>query len=404
MRHGLRSVLPLLLATVLILGLSGSRPAGAVADLAEVFGAVADSHGKPIADALVTLSGRGASPKTIRTLADGTYRFWAVQPSKEYRIEARGPGLRAVEYQGMRIDLGQKRHVNFRLRPPEEREAVVFVSTDPFPHTDLVRGFVDGLGVPARVINLDAEADPAEVVRHIGAEKPNVILAAGLLAGRLVRSEVHDSPSILTLISDPRRHDLKAPNICFITNNPAPVDVIDRLMTLMPKVRRVGLVFDAEFSELLARDLREAARQKGLVVETRPCYHLKDLGHLLEDLTDRIDALIVPYDPLAVVPGVREAISTWSLKHRVALLAPQADWVGRGALLSYGEPLQEIGVQAQGLARQILFESRQPGDFELQLPATPTLSVNRETADALGATVPDGVDPPGAKNSAPAPR
>jgi ABC-type uncharacterized transport system substrate-binding protein len=381
------------LAVLVVLGLAGGLQAFAGVELATVSGIVADSQGRPIAGVLVTLSGATSGLVTVRSSANGEYRIMGVQPNKGYDISARHAGYRTVAYEGLQFAIGERRKVSFRLRAPDEREAVVIASRDPFPHADLVRGFSEGLGMPVHVVDLDAEPDPAEAVRRVDAEKPSVILAAGLLAGHLVRREVHDVPSILTLITDPRRYDLKSPNICFLANNPDPADLIGRLTTLLPKVRRIGLIYDATFSELLARDLREAAQRQGLEVELSPCYDPRYVGRSLNDMQGQIDALVVPYDPLAVFPGVLDEITHWSLRHRMALLAPQAEWVSRGALLSYGEPLDRIGAQAQRMARQILSQTRQPGDFALQLPEAPILQINQLTAVALGVTFPAGEVP-----------
>ena len=358
------------------------------AERGSVNGSVADSEGRPIEGAQVSLSGEGARPVAVLTPADGTFRFPGVRPYAGYTITAEREGYRSIEYRGLRVESSRKRVVNFRLKRPAEREVVVLASRDPFPYADLVHGFINGLGIPARLIDLDAEADPAEMVRHVAAEKPNLILATGLKAGRLVRSEIRDVPSILTLISDPRRYDLQAANICFLALNPDPGAVFERLTTLLPGIRRIGILYDANLSMLLARDFRDAAEARGLGVDLHPCHGPEALRTVLRDVGGRVDALLVPDDPITLIPGAVDAISRWSLEHHLPLLAPGEEWVGRGALLSYGVPHRQIGEQARDIARAILFESRQPEDFNLSLPRWSTLAFNRTTAEALGVKIP----------------
>jgi len=382
-----RVVCSTVITLFLMLALAGPGPAPGD-DLSRLEGVVADALGHPLEAASVTLRGEGMQPATVVTAADGSFRFWGVKAVSGYRIAAAKPGYRTVEYDGMRLESGRKRTVRFRLKQPDERDAVVLVSRDPFPYADLVSGFLDGLPVPARVIDLDAEPDPAEAVRHVAAEKPNVILAAGLLAGQLVRSEVRDIPSILTLIDDPRRYDLAAANICFLANNADPAEVVVRLVTLLPHVRRIGLLYDAGRSTLLARDLMAAAEARALEVQLRPCYDPAHVRAALADLVDRIDVLLVFYDPLTVDPVAMNEITGWGLRHRVAVMAAQADWVRHGALLSYGVPLARLGAQVRGMAAELFSGSRHPEEIGLRLPLEPALEINRTTATLIGVSLP----------------
>lgn len=376
------------LATGLLLLVLAAPAAHASPDLSVVTGTVSDYDGRPLAGADVTLTGTGVRPVVLKTGDDGSYRFWGVRPNPGYSIAASHPRFRAVVYDGLTIESARKRVVRFRLKTPEQREAVLLLSMDPFPYEALADAFSEGLGVPTRRIDLDHEADPAETVRRVAAEKPDVILSAGLLAGRLVRSEVHDIPSILTLIDDPRRYDLLAPNNCFLSTNPDPVELIARVAGILPEAKRIGLIYDAERSELVARDLAEAARARGMKVELRPCYLPSQVGRLLERLEGEIDALIVPYDPLSISPGVTDTIIGWATRQRVPLVGPQAEWVKGGALLSYGVPPARLGAQARAMARSLLDQKGHPAELGLQFAAQPILAVNDVTASDLGLTLP----------------
>ena len=391
MKNRQRALLSVLIALVVACALAGSGAPWA-GDLAEVSGKVLDSQTHAIAGAQVTLSGVGWAPVTLETSAHGDFRFWGVRTNKGYRIGAKKDGFREIEYDGLYIGPGEKRLVQFRLKKVGEREAVALVTRDPIPEAGLVRSFLEGLGVETRTIDLDAERDPAETVRRVAAEKPDLILATGLRAAQLVRSEVRDVPSIVTLIGDPRTYDLRAPNICFLENNPAPSAVIERVVTLLPKVHRLGLVFSADSSGLLARDLREEAGRRGLEVELFGWFEARHAIRNLDLAPEPFDALLVLFDPLSTAPGALETLTSWSLRHKVPLVAPQADWMRRGALFSFGASLDQMGAQARSMGRQILFEGRQPEDFGVRYAAEPILSINRGTATALGIALPDSAD------------
>ena len=209
----LAAALPL--TCLLIQGAAEGSPSPAT-----ISGIVADSAGTPLPGAIVALSGDGIATIRVRSDARGRYRFPAIDPLHVCSVTADRPGFRAVTYEGFFTEPGRTRLVHFRLKRPGERDVVALVTRDPFPYEDFLRGFAARLGAPVRVVDLDREPDPAEAVRRVRAERPDLIVGAGLRAARLIRREVSDIPSILTLITDPRRYDLEAGSIGFLINQP----------------------------------------------------------------------------------------------------------------------------------------------------------------------------------------
>ncbi len=387
----LRSVRPLatqaLILTAVWLVLEQARPARAM-ESAVMTGTVVDAGGHPIAGALVSIETEGVSAASTRTRADGRYRFPALRPRAVYRARAEATGRRSVEYDGLYLDASRTRVVDFRLKAPGEWDVVVLASHDPFPYEELVRSFRERLKLPVRVIDLDAEPDPAERARRVAAEKPNLVLGTGLRAARLIRREVRDVPSILTLIDDPRRYDLEAPNLCFLANNPDADSVLREMSVLLPRAGRIGIVYDSEASSMLARDLREAAGRRGLRVVLRPLYGGGSTAAALDSIRDQIDALLVPYDPLTASPRTIDRITGWARRRRMPLVAPGPDWVRAGALFGFGATPGQIGLEAGEIASRILAQTLEPLEVRLRSLPRPLLAVNRRAAADLGISLP----------------
>jgi len=355
-------------------------------------GAVEDARGRPIADASVTLVAHRGGQALARTGEDGAYRIPAQRTDEQYTLRVEAAGFRPVAYDGLVLSAGRTKRFDVRLKRPGERDVAVFLSRDPYPFDDLLRGLLQGLDAPARTFDLDTVSEPEETVRRIEAERPNLILGSGLLAARLVRREVRDIPAILSLLGDPRLHDLEAANLSFVTTNPSPADLMRRVRQFLPRARRIGLLFDARASTLVARDLRKAANHEGFNVITRPCYEPEKIEQALHALAGKVDALVVPFDPLSLSPKALDDVTHWSLAERVALVAPGPEWVRRGALFSYGPTPETIGRDLSYLARQMLFEGLQPSPGESQrVPGDAVLTVNGTTALALGVEIPGGV-------------
>lgn len=351
-------------------------------------GTITNLQGRPIIGALVTLSGKGVRSAHQTTEADGGYRFPALRSSTPYVLTIEHDEYHGLEYDGLQIQSGRPLVFDVKLRRPDEREVVMLASRDPFPWEDLVAGLKDQLDLPLRIFDLDMDENPEETVRQVSAERPNLLITAGLPAAQLVRREVRDIPAIFTLIGDPRRHDLESVNICFVTNQPSADELAQRLADILPEARRIGLIFDAHASAFVARDMRRAMKRRRMKVEMHPCYQAEEIDEVLGELTERVDALAIPYDPLMMSPGVSDRIIAWALRNRVPLAAPASDWVKRGALFSHGATPATISFDVAGIASQILFHGRQPVDFGLSHPASRVTAINRETAFALGIELP----------------
>jgi len=360
-------------------------------DVATISGVVADSSGAPLRDAIVTLSGDGIAAIKAITDARGHYRFPAIPPHHTCSVAVESAGYRSVVYAGMSSEPGRTRIVNFRLKRPGDRDIVVLVTRDPFPYEEFVRGFEAHLGFPVRVVDLDHEPDAADTVRRVRAEHPDLIVGAGLRAARLIRRDVPDIPSILTLITDPRRYDLEAETIGFLINQPDADRLLERVASVLPHLRRVGLIYQADTSSLLARDLKDSAQRRGLRVEFRLCRTIGELLPALNGLRGRIDVLIAPNDELTSTRRAQDSITSWSLKNHVPLAVSTPEWVERGALFSYGASYERLGEETSRLADKILHGVFQPSDFRFLRSGEFELAVNGSTAKRLGVEIPSGL-------------
>jgi putative ABC transport system substrate-binding protein len=377
-----------LLAAVIPACLFFPGPVQSSPEVATISGVVADAHGAPLGHAIVTLTGEGIAAGTAFTDDHGRYRFPAIPPHHTCSVAVHSEGFRSVIYEGMSTEAGRTRTVNFRLKHPDDRDIVALVTRDPFPYEEFVAGLETHAGVPVRLIDLDREPDPAETVRRVRAEHPDLIVGAGLRAARLIRREVVDIPSILTLVTDPRRYDLQSATIGLLINQPDADRLFERVESVLPHLHRVGLVYQADTSSLLVRDLKEAAQRRGLTVEFGLCRSQGDLLPALRSMKGRIDALVVPNDDLTSTRRAQEVITSWTLRNHVPLAAPTPDWVERGALFSYGASYERLGEETARVAVAILRGAYQPADFGVQRSKEFELAVNGSTAMSLGLEIP----------------
>ncbi|HEX7182864.1 MAG TPA: TonB-dependent receptor [Thermoanaerobaculia bacterium] len=112
MKH-LRLRTAVLMITVLAIALA--RSATAQWQTGNLYGTVMDTEGRPLAGALVILSGV-AAPLEQRTGEQGEFRFLGLAPGS-YRLDARHQGFSSVDYEDLIINVGRNAKVVITLSP-----------------------------------------------------------------------------------------------------------------------------------------------------------------------------------------------------------------------------------------------------------------------------------------------
>src|SRR6185503_4049196 len=120
-----------------------------------LLGVVEDARGRPIADASIFLVAHGGGESVARTGEDGHFRIPAQRTDQAYTLRVEAEGYRPVAYDGLMMASGRTKRFDVRLKRPGERDVVVFLSRDPYPFDDLLRGLLQGLDAPARTYDLD---------------------------------------------------------------------------------------------------------------------------------------------------------------------------------------------------------------------------------------------------------
>jgi putative ABC transport system substrate-binding protein len=98
------------------------------------------------------------------------------------------------------------------------------------------------------------------------------------------------------------------------------------------------------------------------------------------------EALVVMSD--AALYDLREPISALALRHRLPTIAYVPEFTDAGALMSYGPPRRAMYRRAADYVKKILTGTK-PADLPVEQPTQVELSINLQTAKALGITIPD---------------
>jgi putative ABC transport system substrate-binding protein len=140
-------------------------------------------------------------------------------------------------------------------------------------------------------------------------------------------------------------------------------------------------------------ETRVVAKTLGMTVSA---FEVRDAEGLAAGLAAAFAAMAAEHDQAVLVLADsftlfhRKDIAELALQHRLPAVFPFRDFVEAGGLMSYGTSLPATFRRAATYVDKILKGTR-PGDLPVEDPTTFELTVNQNTAQALGLAIPPSI-------------
>jgi putative ABC transport system substrate-binding protein len=250
-------------------------------------------------------------------------------------------------------------------------------------------GYVVGQNIRLEVRSAEGKTDllpvrAAELVRL----KVDVIVTSLTPPALAAKQATSDIPIVMAPAGDPVSTGLVASlarpggNVTGVSAASAEIagKNLELIREVIPSARRVAvLAHKADpFSKPFLQQIAEGARTLGIEVEPV----LTDLESPLEAVfqgfdNKQIDALIVEGGML------RKEIFDLAIKHRLPSFSSNRQIALAGGLMTYGANATEVQRAAAGYVDKIL-KGRRPADLPVALPSKFELTVNLNTAKAIG--------------------
>jgi len=166
---------------------------------------------------------------------------------------------------------------------------------------------------------------------------------------------------------------------------------LELLSELVPQARMIALLVNPNntSTEVMIRDVRDAARAKGLQLTSLKAGTEGEIDAPFASLVQmQAGALLVGSDPFFV--GRRGQLVELASRHAVPAMYEMRAFAASGGLISYGTSLTGTYRLAGNYVGKIL-KGAKPADLPVQQPTTFELVVNLKTAKALGLTVPQSI-------------
>jgi putative ABC transport system substrate-binding protein len=262
-------------------------------------------------------------------------------------------------------------------------------------YTSLMRGFgdlgyVDGKTAlfEHRYADEQYERFPA-LAKELLASNVDVLMASILPAARAAANATKNIPIVFVIVSDPVMSGLAdsiarpGRNLTGMSNvtDDLTAKRVQIFKQAVPKLRRMGLIFNPEAQSPVREEYRAAATALGIettVLEVRsPADIQQALAAAVAQSFDGVAAA-----PDSMIFNAREHLAAWALRHRVPMMGANLDTVQAGALLAYGPNHADIFRRSAAVVVKIL-KGEKPGDIPVQQPVIFNLRLNLRTAKTL---------------------
>jgi putative ABC transport system substrate-binding protein len=289
-----------------------------------------------------------------------------------------------------------------RAQQPAKIPHVVFISPGTLAHNnyrvqlrDL--GYIEGRNIRLEFRDAGGYADqlPA-LAREIAQEgSVDVIVAVSAPAALAAYKATQSIPIVVFVAGDPVASGL-AKSLAHPGGNVTGVAVfaeettvkrIEILRESVPLAARLGMVATkiSQTPQILA-STEEAARKLGFTVEI---VSIDDPNNIAKALTaERLagfDAFVVPPDAVLSFHEA-EVVKLIGLSNKPAIY-PSPDWAESGGLMSFGPDFAEAGRHMIAQLNRVL-KGEKPSDLPFDRPTNFYLSINLQTARAIGIELP----------------
>ena len=268
-------------------------------------------------------------------------------------------------------------------------DIAVIRSRDLEPYNQAFAGFSEACTDQIKQYTLGGDkASQQRMVQAIGETKPRLVLAIGLAAAKLAKEHLPDTRTLYIMVSNPKKYDLVGNNVAGITLN-IPVDAqFNAYKTMVPGLKSIGVIYDANNSGELIREASAVARKLGVELVAVSVRSQKEVPEALRGMLGKVDAIwMVPDETVVTTDSFKYFLLT-TLENGVPFFAASDIFVEAGALAALTPDYTDVGRQgcqlAMGFTTTVVEAGARP-------PRKVNLSLNLKTARKIGLVIPPSV-------------
>jgi putative ABC transport system substrate-binding protein len=283
---------------------------------------------------------------------------------------------------------------------PAQKTVCILFSRDLPPYRQAVEGLkaeLDRHGKHRYVELMMTGSATDDLEKRISQAKPDVVVTLGTEASKVAVASVEDVPVVFAMVANPvdsgilPRRPSADQAVAGVTTDVAPAEQFALLRQVVPKAKRIAVIYCPQYTEATVAGGEKAAKAAGMELLRFPVEPYR-VDAALENLArESVDAMWTVTDPGVMVPATAKRILTYALKAKVPVIGFSPAMVRAGALLGFEIDPKALGAQAAGIVAGLLYEGKKPADFHVVYPEGPVLYLNAAVAQRIGVKLPEAV-------------
>ena len=259
-------------------------------------------------------------------------------------------------------------------------------------------GYEDGKNIVIDYQNAQGEqVNCVTIAEKLVNDRSDLILAIATPAAQAVANLTSTIPVLVTAVTDPESAKLVKSNAKPDTNVSGTSDLtpcaaqMDLLKKIVPNAKKVGMLYcsseqNSHFQIALAK---EACAKLGLECVDGTVSNSNEIQQVTQSLCGKVDAIYAPTDNM-IAAGMA-TVAQVAIENKIPVIVGESGMCTAGGLATYGINYYELGKQTAKMAVEILKDGKKPADMPIQYLEKCDLSVNEDTAKAIGITIPENL-------------
>lgn len=252
-------------------------------------------------------------------------------------------------------------------------------------------GYVDGKDIEIQYENASAEVATAGTIADTFAnEKKDLLLAIATPAAQALANKIHDTPILVTAVTDPadaglvKSNDNPQTNVSGTSDLSPVAEQIAMFRQIDPSIQKVGIIYCSaeDNSKILVSMAKEELAKQGMEGIDFTVQNSNDVQSVMESMVGKVDAIYAPTDN--VISQSMSTVSEIAIRNKLILIAGEEEQVRNGALVTKGITYNELGRQTARMVISILKGEKKVQDMPIEYLEKMTTVINDETAKALG--------------------
>lgn len=251
------------------------------------------------------------------------------------------------------------------------------------------QGYKEGKNLKLDYVNAQGDqANLSTMSQQLKKDKNDLNLAIATPAAQAIQRIDKKTPLLFTAVSDPaaaglvKNLDKPEANITGVTDMVSVAGQVKLLKRIAPKVKTVGLIYNAAEANSVTqiKSAKAALKALNLNVVEKTVASTNDVQQTMETLTAKADAVYIPADN--TMAAAMATVGKVAAKKQVPVVPAASTMVNDGGLATNGFNYRDLGVQAAKQAVAIL-KGKKVSQVPVQKPAKVSVIINKDMAKQL---------------------